>query len=64
MVVNCDFFSRLTINRFAKIILCVFYNTVWSQQAQLLDSQFGPTSLKHTVAVNKKFTFHFIVRSF
>ena len=29
------------------IILCVYYNTLWDQPSQLLDSQFGLIYLEH-----------------
>ena len=32
-------FLELTVNRFTKVILCVFYNAVWGRPAQSLDSQ-------------------------
>ena len=35
-----------------KVILCIFYNMVWGQPLQLLDSQFGLTSSSKMQSLN------------
>ena len=46
-IINCQLqvFPTFATNRFTNTNTRVYYNTVWGQPLQLLDSQIGPTCL-------------------